>query len=259
MDFADRSGADNRLQPAARSPQPASCDIGAMKPVMFALLSLFAAATPVVAQPPEPPQIVVTGEGVVKATPDQARVTIGTETRSKSSKDAQQRNAEVMTAVQQKIAALGIPKDAIRTTAIDLQPEFDYANGRQTPRGYVARNTVEVRVDDFAKLSDVVDAVVASGATSIHGLHFDVKEREKLEAAALQAAVKDGMAKAQAIAAGAQRAVDRILKIEEQFTGGGGPMPMMRAVAGGVADASTPVAAGEIEIRAQVRVSVAIK
>lgn len=228
--------------------------------IPLALLSFLLLSSPVVAQTTEPPQIVVTGEGVIKATPDQARLTIGAESRSKSSKDAQQRNADVMTAVQQKIAALGIPKDAIRTTAIDLQPEFDYADGKQVARGYVARNTVEVRVDDFSKLSDVIDAVVSSGATNIHGLRFDVKQRAQLEASALQASVKDALAKAQAIATGAQRTIDRVLRIEEQFTGGGGePMPMVRQFAMAKADASTPVAAGEIEIRAQVRLAVAIK
>ena len=103
--------------------------------------------------------IVVSGEGIVKATPDQAWVRIGAESRSKNSKDAQQRNAESMTAVQQKLASSGIPKDAIKTVGVDLQLEFDYANGKQTPRGYVARNTIEVRVDDLAKLGDVLDAV----------------------------------------------------------------------------------------------------
>jgi hypothetical protein len=210
------------------------------------------------AQTAEPPQIIVTGEGVVKATPDQAWVSIGAESRSKVSKDAQQRNAEVMTAVIQKIGAFGIPKDAIKTTAIDLQLEFDYNNGKQTPRGYVARNTVEVRVDELGKLGDVLDAVVGSGATSIHGVRFDVKQREQLEAAALQTAVKNASAKAQAIAAGSNRAIDRILKIEE-VSSGGGPVPMMRQMSMARADAATPVEAGELEIRAQVRLVVAIK
>lgn len=228
--------------------------------IPMVLLSLLLCSSAAVAQTNEPPQIIVTGEGSIKATPNQARLTIGTESRSKTSKEAQQRNAEAMTAVQQKLAALGVPKDAIRTIAIDLQPEFDYANGKQVARGYVARNTVEVRVDDFAKLGDVIDAVVNSGATNLHGLRFDVKERAQVEAAALQAAVKDGMAKAQAIATGAGKAIDRVLRIEEQFSGGGGPVPMLRGeMMMAKADASTPVAAGEIEIRAQVRLSVGIK
>jgi len=229
-----------------------------MKMLSIAVLTLLLSTSPAFAQTAELSQIVVTGEGVIKATPDQAWISIGAESRSKLSKDAQQRNAEAMTAVMQKIAAFGITKDAIKTTAIDLQMEFDYANGKQTPRGYVARNTVEVRVDDLAKLGDVLDAVVSSGATMIHGLRFDVKQREQAEASALQSAVKNAMAKAQAIALGSNRAIDRILKIEE-LSGVRAPVPMMRQMTMARADASTPVAAGELEINAQVRLTIAIK
>ena len=229
-----------------------------MKTPSLALLSLLLCSPAVFAQTPESPQVVVTGEGIVKATPNQALINIGAESRSKVSKDAQQRNAEAMTAVQQKIAAFGIPKDAIKTTALDLQMEFDYANGRQTPRGYVARNTIEVRVDELAKVGDVLDAAVASGAATIHGLRFDVKDRDNLEKTALQNAVQNAMGKARAIAAGAGRAIDRIIRIEEEMIGGR-PEPMVRQFSMAKADAATPVAVGEIEIRAQVRLSAAIK
>ena len=230
-----------------------------MKSIAAFLLSL-SLSTPAFAQAPaDLSQVIVTGEGVVKATPDQAWVSVGAESRAKTSKEAQQQNASAMTAVQQKIAALGVAKDAIKTTAIDLQLEFDYANGKQTPRGYVARNTIEVRVDEIARLGDVLDAVVGSGATMIHGLRFDVKQRDQLAATALQSAVKNGMAKAQAVAAGSNRTVDRVLRIEEQSSGGD-PVPMMRQYTMAArAEQSTPVAAGEIEIRAVVRVTVAIK
>ncbi len=225
----------------------------------FVLVALLLSSPALAQSAADPSAVVVSGEGVVKVAPDQAWVRIGTESRSKVSKEAQQRNAEVMTAVQQKLASLGLPKDAIKTVGIDLQPEFDYNNGKQTLRGYVARNTVEVRVDDFSKVGDVLDAAVASGATNVHGLRFDVKNRETVEEQALQRAVTDGMAKAQTIAAAAKRTVDRILRIEEQFVGGG-PQPMPeRAMMRMAADASTPVEAGEIEIRAQVRVTVAIR
>lgn len=230
-----------------------------MRFATLVLLSSLAWTPAALAQSSEPPQITVTGEGIIKATPDQAWISIGAESHSKMSKDAQQRNAEAMSAVLQKIAAFGIAKDAIKTTALDLQMEYDYANGKQTPRGYVARNTVEVRVDDLTKLGDVLDAVVNSGATMIHGLRFDVKQRDQIAASALQVAVKNAMSKTQAIATGAGRAVDRVIKIEE-LSGGGEAVPMMRQYAmAKTADASTPVAAGEMEIRAQVRLTVAIK
>jgi len=219
---------------------------------------LFGPASAFAQTPPEPPTVVVSGEGLVTAVPDQAWVRIGAESRSKVAKEAQARNAEAMTAVQQKLTALGIAKDAIRTIAIDLQMEYDYANGRQTPRGYVARNTIEVRVDDFARLGDVLDAAVGSGATNLHGLRFDVKRREALEREAMQLAVANAMGRAEALAAGAKRTIDRVIRIEESSVGRGPEMPVM-AMRMQAQDASTPVAAGELEIRAQVRVTASIK
>ncbi|MGE0864343.1 MAG: SIMPL domain-containing protein [Vicinamibacterales bacterium] len=231
-----------------------------MRPITAALVTLVFLATPAGAQTAtaEPPTVVTSGEGVVTAVPDQAWVRIGAESRSKVPKEAQARNAEAMTAVQQKIAALGIPKDAVRTVAIDLQMEYDYANGRQTPRGYVARNTIEVRVDEFAKLGDVLDAAVGSGATNLHGLRFDVKRREALEREAMQLAVANAVGRAEALAAGAKRSIDRVIRIEESFSGRGGEVPVM-AMRMKAEDASTPVAAGELEIRAQVRLTAALK
>jgi uncharacterized protein YggE len=84
-----------------------------------------------------------------------------------------------------------------------------------------------------------------------------VKGRDNLEKAALQNAVTNAMGKTQAIAAASNRAVDRVLRIEE-LSAGDVPRPMMRQMAMAAQD-STPVAAGEIEIRAQVRVAVVMK
>lgn len=231
-----------------------------MKTLVTALVALFIVSAPAAAQvnAPEAPTVIVSGEGVVTAVPDQAWVRIGAESRAKVSRDAQSRNAEAMTAVQQKMTALGIPKDAVRTLAIDLQMEYDYANGRQTPRGYVARNTIEVRVDDFAKLGDVLDAAVGSGATTLHGLRFDVKRREALEREAMQLAVANALGRAEALAAGAKRSIDRVIRIEESSSGGGGEVPVM-AMRMKAEDAGTPVAAGELEIRAQVRLIATIR
>ena len=231
-----------------------------MRTLATALLAILVVAATANAQvnAPEPPTVVVSGEGVVTAVPDQAWIRIGAESRAKVSKDAQARNAEAMTAVQQKMTALGIPKDAVRTLAIDLQMEYDYANGRQTPRGYVARNTIEVRVDDFAKLGDVLDAAVGSGATTLHGLRFDVKRREALEREAMRLAVANAMGRAEALAAGARRSIDRVIRIEESSVSRGGDAPVM-ALRMKAEDAGTPVAAGELEIRAQVRLTAALK
>ena len=104
-------------------------------PSALLILSL---ASPVLAQTPPPsplqPSIVTHGQAVVTARPDRAFVTIAAESRSRNSADAQKQNASAMTAMLRKIEQAGVSKDAVRTVGYELQPEFDYANGRQTFR-----------------------------------------------------------------------------------------------------------------------------
>lgn len=224
--------------------------------------ALMATPTSAVAQDasPQVPSIVTSGEATVRRAPDEAFVTVAVETRAKSPRDAQRQNADAMTAVQQRIVAAGIPKEAIRTTGYFIQQEFDYSNGRRTPREYVARNGAEIRLDAVDRAGELLDLVVQAGATSVTGVRFDVKDRAGAEREALRLAVIDARGRADALAAGAGRAVDRILRIDDGPRAFKGPTPqpmLMRAVA---ADgAPTPVESGMIEIQAQVTLTVAIK
>ena len=199
---------------------------------MFVAASLLAATAPAFAQappaPPSQPTIVTRGQAVVTARPDRAFVTIAAESRARVSADAQKQNAAAMTAVLQKIEQAGVPKDAIRTTGYDLGPEYDYANGRQTFRNFLARNMVEVRLDDIDRVGTVIDAAAAGGATTITGIRFDVRDRAGLERTALRQAVADARARADAAAAGAGATVDRVLRVEEDGVPFEPPRPMMR-------------------------------
>jgi hypothetical protein len=229
-----------------------------------ALVALsFLDAQPAAAQAPaDGPVVVTSGEGLVTRAPDRAWVTIRAESRSKDPKEAQRLNAVAMDAVMEKLKSMALGADAIKTLAYDLQPEFDYANGRQTLRGYLATNTIEVRVDDIARVGDVVSASVGSGATSVGGLRFDLKDREGAEREALRLAVRDARSRADAAAAGASMRVDRVVRIEEIRMPIARPMPMgmMREMAqAGMANAAPPIVAGTMEIRAQVTLTAALR
>ena len=206
---------------------------------------------------PSTPVVVTTGNATITVAPDRAFVTIAAESRARISADAQRQNADGMTAVMAKLQQAGIPKDAIRTLAYDLQPEFDYANGRQTLRGYVARNTIEVRLDDMTRVGAVLDAAGSGGATSIGGIRFDVRNREVVERDALRQAVADARGRADAAAAGAGRTIDRVIRIQEEGMPEV-PRPMMRMA---VADqaAPTPITPSSVEIRARVTLTAVLK
>ena len=210
-------------------------------------------------QPPAEPAIVTFGTGVVQVVPDRAWVSITAESRAPNPRDAQRRNAEAMSPVQEKLRAAGIPDDAIRTAAYDLQPEWDVVNNRRVSRGYVARNTIEVRIDVTDRVSEVLEIAVGSGATGLGGIRFDLKDRARLEREALTLAVADARAKADAVAAGTGQTVVRVLRIEEQGSISNSPV-QFRAVAQDMARSDAPpISAGQIELRAQVTLTVELK
>ena len=220
----------------------------------------FAQQTPP-ATPPEP-QVVVSGEATVQAVPDRAWITISAESRAGNPREAQRRNTEAMTPVLEKLKAAGVPTAAIRTLAYDVQYEWEWVNNRRVGKGYLARNTIEVRVDNVERVGEYLEIAVGSGATALGGIRFDLKDRAKLEREALRLAVADARAKAEAAAAGAGRSIDRVIRIDEGAMQGG-PVPMPRMVAREAfqaADASAPpISAGETEIRAHVTLTAVLK
>jgi uncharacterized protein YggE len=208
----------------------------------------------------ETPVIVTNGEGVVKRAPDRVWVSIAAESRAKSPREAQRANADAMKAVLDKLKALGLSGDAVRTSGYDLQPEYDYTNGRQVLRDYVARNMIEVRIDDVARAGDVLDAAVGSGATSVSGIRFDLKDRDTAEREALRLAVEDARARANAAASGAGVRIERVIRIEEQrVMPEPRPMPMARTMAIQGDAAAPPITPGELEIRAMVTLTSAVR
>jgi uncharacterized protein YggE len=138
------------------------------------------------------PVIVTRGQASVKRAPDQAWVSVAAESRATASAEAQRLAAEAMTAVTAALTKAGLGSDAIRTTGYSLQPDMEYVNGRSRVRGYIARNQLEARVDDLRKLSAVLDAAGSSGATSIAGLRFDIKDRTTVERDALRSGRETG-------------------------------------------------------------------
>jgi uncharacterized protein len=211
--------------------------------------------------PPPEPTVVASGQGIVFAVPDRAWITIGAESRAASPREAQRLNAEAMRPVQEKLKAAGIPADAIRTSSYDVQYEWDFVNGKRVGRGYVARNTIEIRIDTIDRIGEYLEMAVGSGATSLGGMRFDLKDQAKLEREALRLAVADARAKAEAAAAGAGKSIDRILRIEEQgVVTPPMPIPMARqSLQAAAADAAPPISVGQTEIRARAIVTAVLK
>jgi uncharacterized protein len=230
--------------------------------VVFSLLAACtatAAAQPSAREARSEPVVVTTGTAVVRMAPDRAYLILATELRAPQPSEAQQKAAQAMVSVRQQLKGAGVADEAIRTLSYTLREEFDYANNRRTSRGYVATNTIELRIDQIDQVGRLLDAAVQSGATTVSDIRFDLKDREATERQALRLAVADARGRAEAVAAGAGRSLGPIVRIDEQ--GQGFPMPrpvgMMAARAEAMPD--TPITPGEIEVRASVTLTVALQ
>lgn len=230
-----------------------------MRIVIAIALMLAAGAASAQTAPLQPDVIVTTGEAVVRRAPDRAFITVIVETRAKSPRDAQRMNAETMTAVQQRLDQARVPKDSVRTLGYDIQQDFDFVGGKRVPREFVARNTVEMKVDEIGRVGELLDVVVQGGATATSGVRFDLRDRENAERDALRLAVVDARTRADAAASGAGRAVDRVIKVEDVRDGAiSMPRPML-AMARAADAPTTPVEPGLIEVHARVTLTAAMK
>ncbi|NOT28777.1 MAG: SIMPL domain-containing protein [Acidobacteria bacterium] len=227
--------------------------------LLVTALALVIPAVTAAQQPRSEPLVMTTGAGVLQVVPDRAFVSVTAESRAANPRDAQRRNTEAMTPVLEKLRAAGIPADAIRTTAYDLQPEWDFVDNRRVSRGYVARNTVDVRIDTVDRVGEILEVAVGSGATTLGGVRFDLKDRASHEREALRLAVADARAKADAVAVAAGQSVSRIVRIEEQGVVSSAPMAFRVAAQELSRADAPPISAGEMEIRAQVTLTVELK
>ena len=239
-----------------------------MRHLLPVAVLITACSSPAWAQSPPPSPlpydvVVAAGEGLVERAPDQAFVTIAAESRSRQPRDAQQQNARVATAVRTRLASFSLPEGAIRTLSVDMRPEFDWADGKQTLRDYLATNVIEVRLDDVAKVGEVVDAVIGAGASRVTNVRFTLKDMAAAEQEALRLASAAALGRARAMAEGVGRNVDRVVRLDE--TRGDDmppprPVAMMRMTAdAAAAPPETPVTAGEVEVRVTVTLHASLR
>jgi uncharacterized protein YggE len=224
--------------------------------VLPAALALFAAlsAAAGMAQaqapslPPDATLLSVSSQAEARRAPDIATVSAGVVTQAADGNAAMRQNAEQMNRVLAAIKAAGVAAKDVQTSGINLNPQYHFEEN-QPPRitGYQASNTVTVKLRDVAKMGEVLDALVASGANHINGPSFGIDDPEPLYDQARVQALEQARARAQTYAKALDLRVRRIVSISEGGASMPSPMPRMAMVKAEAYD-STPVAAGESSV-----------
>ena len=169
----------------------------------------------------------VSGVGEVQATPDNTSVSLGVTQEAASADAAQNEVNQVMNALIEDLKGMGIKEEDIKTTNINVNPNYDFNNGQRII-GYSASQNLDVKTENVDLANRVVDTATQNGANVISGVSFTIndKDREKFEKEARVKAIANAKEKAQQIANEAGLRLGRIVNI--QVEGGEEPPVLLQ-------------------------------
>jgi|KBSMisStaDraftv2_1062788.scaffolds.fasta_scaffold164879_2 uncharacterized protein YggE len=226
-----------------------------LSPAVAAFALALVAAAP--SDAAAPGTLSVSGQGEMRAAPDQAILSTGVATTAPTAAAALSENAAKMNAVFATLKRLGVPDKSIQTSNFTVSPQYPPYNANETGVqrivGYQVSNQVSVTLDDPKKLGPTLDALVAAGSNQINSVGFVIRDTAELLTKARAAAVADAIARAHTYAAAAGVTLGPVLSIQEGS--GEGPRPVFETmVAAQRLAAPTPTAPGEQSVSANVTV-----
>lgn len=231
--------------------------------------SLGAAACTQVTVPPQIPSpqdaLSVSGEGSITASPDVVVIQLGVETRSQDAKAAVEEANKRVQLLISNLRGRGIAQADMQTSDFSVNyevPPMPYPPPppeprdltkaapeavKPAPRGeFRVNNTLRVKIRNVEQTGELLGLAIDGGANNIWGITFTVDDPKPMREQARAEAVADALRKAQQLASASGVKLGRVLSIDDQEMGGGGPV-MMDARAN-LKSAAVPVEAGSVEL-----------
>ncbi len=156
---------------------------------------------------------------LLRTPPDQASLSISTESKAPTAVAALAANKTKTERLITAIRAAGIAEKDIQTQGVNISPDYRYdqVSGRGTRRliGYAASNSVRIKTRRIDRLSTLLDALAAAGANRIYGPNFEIADPAPLRFEARKRAMARGAAEASEYAVNAGFARVRLLSVDE--------------------------------------------
>lgn len=206
----------------------------------------------------QPTPFTVSADGKVTAKPDVAEVNLGFTTTGANVSQVQSQANQTINNISAAVKKLGIGENDIKTTNYNLRPDYDYNSKPQRITGYTIDVNIDVKVRDFAKINQVIDAGTTNGANIVGNLQFTIDDIEKYKSQARKIAIDNARKKASEIAGESGITLGRLINVAEENTNYPRPFLMdSKAGIGGGAAPSVPtqVEPGSSEISVTVTLS----
>lgn len=201
----------------------------------------------------------ISADSELKSAPDIATISAGVVTLNLKAEQSLKENSTQMNAIFEALKVAGIADKDMQTSGITLNPQYVYEQNK-SPKitGYQANNNLTIVIRDLKKIGTVLDTLVGKGANQINGPSFTIENPDELLNKARKQAVAKARERAELYAEAAGMKVKRIISMSESTSSGPmPPYPMMRKMEMMVASdagAPTPVAAGQVNLSANVNI-----
>lgn len=220
-------------------------------------ISTLILAQPVIAQEQMVKTITVTGQGIETIPATIANVQMGVEIEGENAAQIQQQVADRTTALIEILRNANV--DKLQTRGIQLRPNYTYNDDRRQLLSYTAINLISFE-SPIDRIGGILDQTVNVGATRIDNVSLTATENAITQAQrrALAKATEDAQQQAQAVLEALNLTPQEVITIN--VNGANTPRPLMmeamadRALSSNMS--STPVVAGEQEVRASVTLQI---
>lgn len=155
-------------------------------------------------------------------TPDKATISFSVDSYAKTAENAQEKNTKTIDAVVKALKDYGLSDKSIETEWYNISPDYVYrldstSSTDSEIKGYMASSTLTVKDINADEVGKAISLTVKAGATRVSGVNFFSSKYDDIYNKALAQAVKDSKAKAESIAAAADRKLGSVMTVTEGY------------------------------------------
>lgn len=208
----------------------------------------------------EKPLVTVSGEHIIKVEPDEAEIDFAIITENKDLQEAKKTNDALVSKAIAFLKKESIPANDIKTTRLNVNPYKEYVKDKDPIPMFRAQQSINVKVSDLDRLTDLISGLVDIGVNNIQNVEFKTSKMEELQNEARAKAMLDAKKKATILAESVGQSIGTVYTIHDNTVSEiGNPRPMMAYKSVAADSAQEPIATGEIEVIARVSASFLIK
>ena len=139
----------------------------------------------------------VSGRAEIEVQPDMATFSLSVTERADTTKEAQESvNIKISKVIDILMSEYIIDRNDIKTTYMNISPEYSWQDGKQNLIGQKANQSVEITVRDISTLSSVFDSITQVSGISISNISLDSTQRASYLSQARKEAVENARERA---------------------------------------------------------------